>query len=148
MAADEPDRGEMRGEVGGDDAGEDGVQQGGADRAAKHRPTVTVADATSASCGATPKVPVLIAGAITMPRPILARISGPSTPAAWPVCGPSWPSWASQTIPPDAASILDAINGLGPNLMILACSGTHTGTTGSCMAPSAMWLPAAHTGKF
>ena len=45
-------------------------------------PTVTVADATPASCGATPNVPVLIAGAITMPRPIPARMIGPSTPAA------------------------------------------------------------------
>src|SRR6266702_4813172 len=60
-------------------------------------PTVTVADATPASCGATPNVPVLIAGAITMPRPIPARISGPRTPAAYPVCGPSW---ASQAVAP------------------------------------------------
>src|SRR6266567_2640340 len=43
-------------------------------------PTVTVAAATPASCGATPKVPVLIAVAITMPTPIPARRSGPSTP--------------------------------------------------------------------
>src|SRR5690348_2564528 len=33
-------------------------------------PTVTVAEATPASCGATPNVPVLIAGAITMPTPV------------------------------------------------------------------------------
>ena len=45
----------------------------------------------------------------------LARMSGPSTPAAYPVCGPSW---ASQAVPPAAASILDATSGLGPNLGI------------------------------
>ena len=43
--------------------------------------TVTVADATPASCGATPNVPVLMDGAITMPTPTPARMSGPSTPA-------------------------------------------------------------------
>jgi hypothetical protein len=42
-------------------------------------------------------------------------MSGPSTPAAYPVCGPSW---ASQAVPPAAASILDATSGLGPNLGI------------------------------
>ena len=82
LAADQPGRGEMRGEVGGDGGGEDGVQQRGADRGAELWPTVTVADATPASWGATPKVPVLIAGAIIMPRPIAARMIGPSTPAA------------------------------------------------------------------
>jgi hypothetical protein len=45
-------------------------------------PTVTAAEATPASCGATPKVPVLITGAITMPTPVPARMVGPSTPAA------------------------------------------------------------------
>jgi len=45
-------------------------------------PTVTVAEASPASWGATPKVPVLIIGAITMPMPIPARMSGPSTPVA------------------------------------------------------------------
>ena len=45
-------------------------------------PTVTVAEATPASWGATPKVPVLITGAITMPRPTPARMSGPSKPVA------------------------------------------------------------------
>jgi hypothetical protein len=45
-------------------------------------PTVTVAAATPASWGATPKVPVLIAGAITIPMPTPARMSGPSTPVA------------------------------------------------------------------
>ena len=45
-------------------------------------PTVTVAEATPASWGATPKVPVLITGAITRPRPTAARMIGPSTPAA------------------------------------------------------------------
>ena len=44
-------------------------------------PTVTVAEATPASRGATPNVPVLIDGAITMPTPIPVRMSGPSTPA-------------------------------------------------------------------
>ncbi len=59
-------------------------------------PTVTVAKATPTSYGATPKVPVLIDGAVTVPVPIAARIIGPSTPAAYPVCGPNW---ASQTVP-------------------------------------------------
>jgi hypothetical protein len=57
------------GEVGGDGAGEDGVEQGGADRAAELLPVLTVAEATSASRGATPKVPVLNTGAKTRPRP-------------------------------------------------------------------------------
>ena len=38
---------------------------------------------------------------------------GPSTPAAYPVCGPSW---ASQAIAPAWASIPDATTGLGPTL--------------------------------
>ena len=59
--------------------------------------------------------PVLITGAITMPRPVPARMIGPSTPVAYPVCGLSW---ASHTIPPEAASIPDATSGLGPNLGI------------------------------
>jgi len=59
-------------------------------------PTVIVAKATPTSCGATPKVPVLIDGAITVTFPIAARISGPGTPAAYPVCGPNW---AGQTVP-------------------------------------------------
>src|SRR5215469_15996534 len=42
-------------------------------------PTVTVADATPASCGATPNVPVLIDGAITMPSPTPVMMMGPST---------------------------------------------------------------------
>ena len=45
-------------------------------------PTVTVAEATPASCGATPNVPVLMTGAITRPRPIPVKVSGPSTPEA------------------------------------------------------------------
>jgi hypothetical protein len=45
-------------------------------------PTVTVADATPASCGATPNVPVLMHGAMIMPRATPVRISGPSTPPA------------------------------------------------------------------
>src|SRR5258708_7415198 len=57
-------------------------------------PTVAAAKATPT--WATPKVPVLIDGAVTVPVPIAARISGPSTPAAYPVCGPNW---ASQTVP-------------------------------------------------
>src|ERR1700678_1645088 len=40
-------------------------------------PTVTLAEATPASCGITPKVPVLMDGAITMPRPTPVRMSGP-----------------------------------------------------------------------
>jgi hypothetical protein len=43
-------------------------------------PTVTVAEATPASCGATPNVPVLIDGAMTMPSPAPVKMSGPSTP--------------------------------------------------------------------
>ena len=74
-------------------------------------PTMTVAEATPASCGATPNVPVLMDGAITMPMPAAARMSGPTTPAPYPVCGPSW---ASQTAPPAAASIPPATSGLGP----------------------------------
>jgi hypothetical protein len=54
------------------------------------------ADETRRPAGATPKVPVLIDAAITVPVPIAARISEPSTPAAYPVCGPNW---ASQTVP-------------------------------------------------
>src|ERR1700728_1099097 len=68
-------------------------------------PTLTVAEATPASCGATPKVPVLIDGAMTRPMPIAAMMHGPSTPAAYPVCGPSC---ASQAIAPAAISMPDA----------------------------------------
>src|SRR5215831_15963812 len=89
-------------------------------------PTVTVADATPASCGATPKVPVLIAGAITRPTPIAARIIGPSTPVAYAVCGPSW---ASQAAPPEAASIPDATSGLGPTLGISTIVARLAATT-------------------
>src|ERR1700751_87215 len=60
-------------------------------------PTVTVAEASPASWGATPNVPVLITDAITIPRPTPARMMGPSTPVAYPVPAPS---------------------GLGPNLGI------------------------------
>src|ERR1700735_2660604 len=49
-------------------------------------PTLTVAEATPASCGATPKVPVLIDGAITRPMPMAATMSGPTTSGAFPVC--------------------------------------------------------------
>ncbi len=45
-------------------------------------PTVRVAEATPASCGATPNVPALIAGANTMPMPIPLTMIGPTTPAA------------------------------------------------------------------
>ena len=45
-------------------------------------PTLRVADATPASCGATPNVPALIAGANTMPMPIPLTMIGPTTPAA------------------------------------------------------------------
>jgi hypothetical protein len=45
-------------------------------------PVLTVADATPASCGATPNVPVLIAVAIVNPKPAPVTSSGPSTAAA------------------------------------------------------------------
>src|SRR5580693_883622 len=84
-------------------------------------PTFTVAEATPASSGATPKVPVLIDGAITRPMPTAATMSGPSTPAAYPVCGPSW---ASQTIAPAAVTIPDATSGRGPTRGISAIVAT------------------------
>jgi hypothetical protein len=77
LAADQLGRGEMRREVGGDGGGEDAVQQRGADRGAE-----LLAEATPASCGATPNVPALIAGANTMPMPIPLTMVGPSTPVA------------------------------------------------------------------
>src|ERR1700759_1273488 len=88
-------------------------------------PTVTGAEATPASCGATPNVPVLIDGAITRPMPTAARMTGPSTPAAYLVCGPSW---ASQAIAPAAASIPDVTSGLGPNLGISTMVARLEGT--------------------
>src|SRR4029077_21003511 len=87
-------------------------------------PTVTVAEATPASCRATPNVPVLADVEITMPLPSPARMIGPSTPAAYPVCGPSW---ASQTVASAWASIPDAPTGLGPTLGI---------TTTACSTPA------------
>src|ERR1700691_886452 len=45
-------------------------------------PTLSVADATPASLGATPKVPVFIDGGIERPMPAPATISGPSTAEA------------------------------------------------------------------
>jgi regulatory LuxR family protein len=42
-------------------------------------PVLSVAEATPASCGATPNVPVFIDGAIVKPKPRPAAISGPST---------------------------------------------------------------------
>src|ERR1700740_2391141 len=78
-------------------------------------PTVTVAEATPASCGATPYVPVLIDGAMTMPRPTPVRMIGPSTPAAYPVCTPRW---ASQVAAPAATSIPAVTISLGPTLGI------------------------------
>ena len=44
-------------------------------------PVLTVAEATPASCGATPNVPVFIDGAIVKPKPRPATSSGPSTAA-------------------------------------------------------------------
>jgi len=61
-------------------------------------PTLTVAEATPASCGATPKVPVLIDGAITRPMPMAATMSGPTTPVAYPVCGPAGPARPSHLL--------------------------------------------------
>ena len=42
-------------------------------------PVFRTAEATPASCGATPKVPVFIAGAIVNPKPRPVTSSGPST---------------------------------------------------------------------
>src|ERR1700743_1041984 len=53
-------------------------------------PTLRVAEATPASCGATPKVPALMAGANTRPAPIPPTMIGPSTPPAHPECAPEW----------------------------------------------------------
>ena len=92
LAADDPGGREIRGEIRADRASEQDVQQLGADRGTELLADVTVAKAAPTSCGATPKVPVLIYGAVTVPVPIAARISGPSTPAAYPVCGPNWPA--------------------------------------------------------
>src|SRR3954447_309731 len=78
-------------------------------------PTLTVADATPASCGATPKMPVLIAGATTRPRPSPASTSGPSTPSTELVCAPSW---ASQAIAPAAMTNPAVTTGRGPTLGI------------------------------
>jgi hypothetical protein len=63
LPTDEPGRSQVRGDLRRDGAGEDGVQQGGVDEPPLIWPTVTIAAATPTSCRATPKVPVLIAGA-------------------------------------------------------------------------------------
>ena len=74
-------------------------------------PTLRVAEATPASSGATPNVPVFIDGGMDRPMPAPATSSGPSTVEAYPECTPIR---VSHAIPAAAISMPTPTSGFDP----------------------------------